>query len=65
MNPFPGRVERRGAGIEDRTFDGVQNGLEQDELHQLRRAWDGARSAHNAVESLVMVQEPAPSTDAD
>lgn len=44
-------------------LDGAQSDIDADELRRLRRAWDGARSARNAVESLAMIQDATgPST---
>jgi len=37
--------------------EGAQQGLDPDELRALRRAWDSARAARNAVETLVMIQD--------
>lgn len=37
--------------------EGTQQGLEPDELRTLRREWDSARAARNAVETLVMIQD--------
>ncbi len=44
---------------------GVEAGLEPEEIRRLRRAWDNARSARNAVESLVMVQDPEATTPSE
>lgn len=53
------QAEERSEAARQAYLDGVQSGVEQDDLRALRVAWDGARSARNAVETLVMVQDAA------
>ncbi|MEK6720386.1 MAG: hypothetical protein AABZ33_06910 [Chloroflexota bacterium] len=51
------QAEERSEAARQAYVDGVQSGVEPDELRTLRRAWDTARSARNAIESLVMIQD--------
>ncbi len=52
-------AEERSETARQAYLAGVQAGAEPDDLKALRRAWDGARAARNAVETLVMVQDAA------